>query len=327
MGDTLFATPAIRTVRENFPKAKIIILASPAAAKILKANPYGMEVVVLNNNWIILKILGLIRKGSYDLVLGLSWTSSFFTRFCAAAQTGDFFSVNNTGGFSVIQYCFEVLKTVGVNPGSFHTEFWVKSETGRKVERFLENINYNIKLPLIAVHIGGHYFVRKRWPVPYFVELIRFLTKEGFQVALVGGCEDLKNSLQIEEAIPEVLSAVGKLKLEETAELLKRSRLLIGNDSGPLHLAAAVGIPTIGLFGPTSPDEYYPYHSPSNSYIYKSFSCSPCYRFGGGIWQNVPKCSRPYCMEAIVPQEVLLKAEQILIQSFPCYEVNYAGNS
>ena len=318
LGDTLFSTPAIRALRENFPQARILILANLSAAKVLKSNPYGMEVSISSDQWDFFKILASVHKTRYDLALGLSQLGSLFTRFCGTAFHRDFYDVDCQQKQSVVQMCLEIIQTAGCEPGSSHTEFWMheweETEATQAVHRFFEKMKYH-GAPLVAVHCGGHYFIRKRWPLTNFVKLAGWLqTRADRQVVLVGGREDIENSLIIRDAVPGVLNTVGRFTLEETAVLLKNCRLFIGNDSGPLHLAAAVKTPTIGLFGPTAPSQFYPYHPPSHTFIGKFLPCSPCYKFGGGLWQQIPKCSRAYCMEAITLKEVVLEVERKLNQ-------------
>lgn len=311
LGDTLFATPAIRALGENFPKARILILANPPAARVLKSNPYGMEVVVSRDQWEFFRNLAGVRKAKYDLALGLSQLGSLFTRFCGARYSFDFNNAGKRVDLPVIQMCFEIIQNAGCIPGSSQTEFWLHpwEETAaiKTISGFLASMKHS-GAPLVAVHSGGHYFIRKRWPLDNFIKLAQYIqAKTKFRVVLIGGREDIENSLTIQKAVPDVINAVGRFKLAETAILLKKCRLYLGNDSGPLHLAAAVGTPTLGLFGPTAPGQFYPYHPPFHTYIHKMFSCSPCYKFGGSLWQQIPKCSRAYCMEAITPEEVFEK--------------------
>jgi ADP-heptose:LPS heptosyltransferase len=316
LGDTLFATPAIRALRENCSKARIIILASPPAAEVLRLNPFQMKVIKITDNWDLFKMLTIIRKENYDLALSLSKIGSYFTRFCATPYRGDFFSIDDQYNRPVVQRCLEVLQAVGLNSTWQGTEFWFGEQDRRIVDQFLKETGYNSNFPLIAIHCGGHYFTRKRWPTENFIQLIKFLKAiAGLQVVLIGGAEDVPNTLVIRSAIPDVINATGMLKLSQTAALLKRCRLLIGNDSGPLHLGAAVQIPTIGLFGPTDPYQFYPYNPPAHRYIYKALPCSPCYKFGGGLWQYIPRCSKAYCMELITPEEVAEKAVPEVFQT------------
>lgn len=306
LGDTLFATPAIRAVRQNFPQARIVVLASSIAARVLEGNPLQIEVKVIHDQWELFRSLAEIRKGGYDLAISLSQLGTLFTRYCAARSMADFNSINCSDGLSVVKLCLDVIQAAGMKIITPCTEFWFL-DSGRakatvRVDSLLADYKYDPERPLVAVHCGGHYFIRKRWPLTYFGDLFRILQEQTeAQIVLVGGREDRDIVAQLGVDFPRLLNVVGVLKLEETAELLQRSRLFIGNDSGPLHLAAALQVPTIGLFGPTNPRQFYPYNPPRHTFVYQAISCSPCFKFGGSIWQHLPRCTRSYCMEALSP--------------------------
>lgn len=302
-------------MRENSPRARIVILASPVAAQVLKHNPWQLEVLTAIERWDLLKLLTQIRKEKFDIAISLSQLGGFFTRFCATPVWSDFTHITVQADRSVVQMCRDVLQVIDIHSEGWDrgTEFWYGEHEQQVVEIFLRGSAYHGDKSLVAIHAGGHYFVRKRWPIANFIEVIRFfITELGLQVVLVGGQEDVEDSLIIKSMIPSIISAVGMLKLAETAALLKKCCLFIGNDSGPLHLAAALNVPTIGLFGPTAPSQFYPYKPPNHNFIYKNLSCSPCYQFGGGIWQYLPRCSKAYCMEEITIRELIFMVKQIL---------------
>ncbi len=302
----MFATPAIRALRFNLPRARIVILANQLGVEVFKNNPYQIEVMNCLDQWDLLKKLVEIRKCGFDLALGLSQIGSFFTRFCGTPFRSDFFSISEKNNLSVVKRCLEVLIQSGLAANTYETEFWFRESDQQKVDLFLSKERYDFERPLLAVHCGGHYFIRKRWPLFNFIRLIEALIEiTPFQVILVGGKEDKEDAALIHSILPKVINSAGCFSLGETAALLKRCRLLIANDSGPLHLGAAIGTPTIGLFGPTTPDQFFPYRQPQHRYVYKKLSCSPCYRFGGGLWQYLPRCSKAYCMEEIEVEEVL----------------------
>lgn len=306
LGDALFATPALRALRYNLPQARIVILANQVGVQVFKNNPYQMEVVKCVDQWDLLKNIVDIRKNNFQLAVGLSQIGGFFTRFCGTPIRSDFFTIQKENGLSVVKLCLEVVIQAGLAVNTLETEFWFTDLHREKADLFLNEVAYDYRKPIIAIHCGGHYFARKRWPLLNFIRLIEILlAKTPFQVMLVGGKEDNESADQIKSLLPEVINGVGGFTLGETAALLSKCRLLIANDSGPLHLGAAIGIPTIGLFGPTNPEQFFPYRQPLHQYIYKNLTCSPCYRFGGGIWQYLPRCSRAYCMEAIKVEEVL----------------------
>lgn len=306
LGDALFATPAIRALRFNLPQARIVILANQLGVEVFKNNPYQIEVLNCTDQWDLLKRLVEIRRCGFDLALGLSQIGSFFTRFCGTPFRSDFFSISSKEVRSVVKICLEVIFQAGLMVNTYETEFWLSESEQRKVDLFLKKEKGDLDQPLLAVHFGGHYFARKRWPLWNFIRLIAAIVAEtSYQVILVGGKEDMEDAGTIQSIIPQVINTAGRFSLGETGALLRRCSLLIANDSGPLHLGAAIGTPTIGLFGPTAPSQFFPYSQPLHRYIYKNFPCSPCYRFGGGFWQYLPRCSKAYCMEEIEVNEVL----------------------
>lgn len=300
-------------MRQNFPLARIVVLASPVAARVLEGNPFHMEVRVARDQWELFKSLAEIRKNGFDLAISLSQLGTVFTRYCAAKAMADFNSTRYHSDLPVVQLCLDVIQAAGLKITAPHTEFWfresVRENASARIDSLLAGFHYDPERPLVVLHCGGHYFARKRWPLSYFGRLIRILKSQtGAQIVLAGGREDRDIVNQLGEDLSGVLDLVGELKLEETAVLLQMSRLFIGNDSGPLHLAAALQASTIGLFGPTNPRQFYPYQPPRHTYIYKAISCSPCFKFRGSIWQHLPRCTRSYCMEAIAPEEVAREA-------------------
>ncbi|HEY8463211.1 MAG TPA: glycosyltransferase family 9 protein [Bacillota bacterium] len=319
IGDTLFATPAIRALRDSFSWARIVVLAGCAAYEVLRNNPFNLELVRVTNICSLYKALSWVRDQNFDLALGFSRFGSIFTKLCGAVAYADFSTIEFSTELSAIEACLEVLRIAGqrinlnITGNLVKTDYWLTPQDLRMVDRFLECSGYGGDQPLVAIHSGGHYFSRKRWPVPRFIELIRRLSCErGFQVVLVGGKEDLASALAIRMVEPKTMTAVGILKLSETGALLKRCQLFIGNDSGPLHLAAALGTPTVALFGPTHPRQFYPYPPDRHQYLIKELACHPCYRLGGAVWQFIPRCPKAYCMEAISVDEVIQVVGRVL---------------
>lgn len=322
LGDAIFATPALRALRYSYPEARIFVLASPPAGAVLKANSLGLQISVVPDVLELYRYLQQIRREKYDLAVGLSQWGSFFTRFCGVRNCADFSRLpSRKERQSVVDLCLDVITSLGLSCPSPRTECWWTEQDRERAERFLaqwQKQDEDVSAPMVAVHCGGRYFVRKRWPLEFFVKLIRDLTENyGVRVVLIGGKDDRENCSLIQKAVPAVRDTAGRLTVGETAAFLSRCRVFIGNDSGPLHLAAAVPIETIGLYGPTDPQQFYPYEPPRHTFLYKAFPCSPCYRFGGRLWQHLPRCSRAYCMEAIRPEEVLTRVIARLKPDFP----------
>lgn len=277
-----------------------------------------MEIIVVDNQWDLAREMTKIRRDNYDLALGLSQIGSYCAKLSNAELIVDFDRVESGNDYSVVQLCLEVLKcalhhlNIPASIGSSKTEFWFLPQDEQAVENYLDGHQLNSMRPKVAFHCGGHYFTRKRWPVNRFARLARIL-QEYYEcdIFCIGGMEDLETAMVIQSLVPEVKIMAGELTLSQTAALLAKCRLMIGNDSGPLHLCAAVNTQTVGLFGPTAPCQFYPYNPAFHRFIYKPLSCSPCFRYGGSFLQHVPRCSRAYCMENITGQDVLHEFEQL----------------
>lgn len=158
----------------------------------------------------------------------------------------------------------------------------------------------------VAVHPGGGInpgtsLPAKRWPAERFAALIARLLEQGVRVALLGGPSDAEVVAQVKGHLPAqegLMDFSGQLSLGQMGALLRRGRLFVGNDSGPLHLAVAVGTPVVGLYGPSSPANYGPFDARSSA-LYAGASCSPC--FGPG--RTTPDaCDRSCLTQISVPQ-------------------------
>lgn len=312
MGDAIFATPSIRALREYFPKARIVILVSSSAWAVLKNNPWDLELIRIENQWDLIREITRIRRENFDLALGLSQIGSYCAKLSNAELIVDFDWVDSANEYSVVQLCLEVLKcalrqlNMPVQHLSTKTEFRFLPHDKHMVDEYLTTHHIDLARPMVAIHCGGHHFNRKRWPAESFARLAQ-LIRDGYgcEVVCIGGLEDREAALEIQSQTPHVRVSAGELTLAQTAALLHKCQVMIGNDSGPLHLSVAVNTKTIGLFGPTDPAQFHPYDAKFHRVIYKRLSCSPCYRFGGSILQHLPRCSRAYCMENITNQDVL----------------------
>ncbi len=173
--------------------------------------------------------------------------------------------------------------------------------------------------PPIAVFIGGGSnpgmeLTAKRWPVERYREIVYKLVHERkAQVLLIGGPDDgiLNQALLTGLAVPEgsVLNLAGTTNFGESAALLQRCVLFIGNDSSPMHLAAAVGIPVIAIFGPTSPQEYgpYPLDDPKHIALWRNPKGRPCFFLG-----KMQPCVNCTCMQLVTVDDVWNAVQRLI---------------
>jgi lipopolysaccharide heptosyltransferase II len=171
----------------------------------------------------------------------------------------------------------------------------------------------------IAVFPGGGsnpgmQLTTKRWSLDGYREIVRRLVQDlHMQVLLIGGKEDfeLNESLLAPLDVPpdSVLNLAGQTQFGQTAAYLESSALFIGNDSSPMHLAAAVGTPVIAIFGPTSPQEYgpYPLDDPKHIALWRHPTGQPCFFLG-----KMQACEHCTCMSSVTVDDVWSAIQRLI---------------
>jgi heptosyltransferase I len=180
----------------------------------------------------------------------------------------------------------------------------LRPEERASAAAFLRDQGVGEKETLIGLQLGAS-FPQKRWPPHHWRELIRLLSRKGGNRLVFFGDESDRR-FWAGQGLPEGqgIDTLGRLSLRQLMALLERCRLLVGADTGPLHLAVALGLPVVGLYGPDDPRFTGPYGIDHRVH-YKRLSCSPCYK--------KPTCQGRYdCLQAIEPREVLESMEAIL---------------
>jgi len=185
------------------------------------------------------------------------------------------------------------------------TQLRVSDARLREAESLLLESGARPGRPLVALCPGSTNSRAKRWPAERFAAVAELLAERtGSEIVLVGAAEELEISEEVARrmrARPVVLT--GKTDLALTAAVLKASDLLVTNDTGPAHVAAAVGCPVVVIFGPTNPDTTRPY-STTAEVVRRPPDCAPC------MLRDCPIDHR--CMTAVTPEEVFERAARAL---------------
>ena len=154
----------------------------------------------------------------------------------------------------------------------------------------------------------GARWLNKRWPVENFTELVRRIAsaRPEFRFAIMGSADDSAAGAAINQAAPDrCLDLTGKISLPEMIEWIRLGELMISNDTGPMHVAAALGKPVVGIFGPTEPRRTGPYGQLQNV-VRIDLPCAPCLK---------SRCHYPKpmeCMRGISPEMVFARAMNLL---------------
>lgn len=339
IGDVLMTTPAIEAVRQAYPKAHLAFLAGPWSADLLKSNPFIDNLIIYPASWwdrslsqrwglgYYLRLLHecscgplvhLLREGRFDLSVNFK---SFFQENLAvfAARIPCRLGYGIYGGGFLLTHCIsfpwhlhnvernqELLWGSGVMPRQPHARPTVHLtvEDRQAAEAFLSQQGVKVSShPLMALHVGAGY-PSKRWPLERYTILAEELIRsKGARIILVGGREDLPHIEAMQPHLEGSLIAAGQLSITQTAALLARCQLFVGNDSAPAHLAVAVGTPSVVLFsGENDARIWRPYGE--RCIVIQKFP--PCYPCG--------KARCPYdhsCMREITVEEVLEAVESL----------------
>jgi ADP-heptose:LPS heptosyltransferase len=171
---------------------------------------------------------------------------------------------------------------------------------------------------LVTMHVGAEGFDgRKQWASERFAEVANGLIERfDAHVLLIGGKSDLPLAEEAAELIPEGATILaGQASLKVSGALIETSALFVGNDSAPLHMAAAVGTPAVGIFGPSNWNQFHPLGTPGymQRVVHSDLPCSPCFHFLGNDPPWVHNlCYTRACLKAITPEQVLDAAVELL---------------
>lgn len=157
--------------------------------------------------------------------------------------------------------------------------------------------------PLVGLVLGASTEI-KAWPVEYFARLAVALREAGDRVVLIGGRAEAEREAAVQQRLtPPALTVVGRTDLPRLAAVLAQTDVVVSADTGALHIAAAVGTPVVGLYGPTSPEATGPYGE-QHRILWDRPSCGPCNRR--------PRCRDYHCMRDLTPERVAEAVREIL---------------
>ena len=318
-GDIVHTLPALDALSGRWPEARIDWLVKEEWAGLLEGQPALTELLFLPRSFagwaplaadlrarrydLVIDFQGLFRSGAAtwlsrapervgfaDAREGSAW---FYTRRVAPAEAA-VLAVDRT---------VDLLRQIGApveEPIRFPLPIPAANE--RWADALLQVPDFE-RQNIVVIHAAARWRT-KRWPAEFFARVADSLAAEGARIFLVAGRQQMAQA----EAVAGLTRApavnlAGRCSLLDLAALLKRATLAISNDSGPMHLAAALGTPVIGLFGPTDPRRVGPYGGASVA-LKKQFDCAGCRR-------NV--CAREQaCLRAISVEDVLAETARFL---------------
>ncbi len=325
LGDVLLATPALRAIRHRFPDAEIRIVVGEWSRVVLENNPNIDGIVIYNSkefargHYKAHRLSDLRRSlGTWkpDLAIGLrdDWQTLRHAAFSGAHLVNRGMvhlrewierKQHNRPSSHELDRLWAILRPLDIEPGAVERLEYVVTDDERKAAAEF-TLAHGIESPFAIVHAGTSIKL-KEWSLERFAEAARhIMAHHGLQIVLIGSPDEVRRSAQLAELIHDIgpINISGLLNLRETAALMERSELYLGSDGGAMHVASALGIPTVGLFGPGSYHIFRPVgrHAAAISHL---FPCSPC---------RMTSCIRPNdtCMQAITIEEVVRETDMLM---------------
>ena len=290
IGDLLHTLPALKAVRKKFPSAHVTVVVSPGLESLIQGTPVADRVQTFDKSEIkrspkaFINFASLIRNEHYDLFIDMqpSLRSLVLRWFSGARQVLVYRKrkMNEAGDrrLHAVENFLETVRSLGYDVSADGIELPLTPETLRNSDRFLKERGFEDGRPLVALNcsVGAARPSRNWFPERFAALADRLIDDVGAQVVFVGGKEDRDVVRSVlADMKNKAISAAGELSLPDSVALLARCGCLVSADTGPMHLAAAVQTPVVGLFGSTDPRRTGPVGK-GHQIIRKDLTCVPC---------------------------------------------------
>ena len=277
IGDLIVILPSIQALHDHFPSSNLTVMSAPDHEPVIRALPYveGFEYLPLGSDDFYHKVK------NYDLILQFR---DWYPLSKSTHSTPLHFSLSTRLLYGMPKPAYvhylDALRLLGVKSRQKKPRVVLDADSRQYARRFFSAFEFGSKHPVVAVHPGGSY-EGKRWPADRYAEVVKWLRNTyGARFLVIRGTDSDRLADEITREVPEEYYAiVGELPLLKVAALLARCTFFLGNDSGIMHLADAVGLPTLTLFGPSRPG------------VWGGAGQNAVHLVRDDIWNFCPECS------------------------------------
>ncbi|MFQ5657424.1 MAG: lipopolysaccharide heptosyltransferase II [Candidatus Methylomirabilales bacterium] len=299
VGDAVMTTPTIFRIRQAFPHAKISLLVRPWVAGVFEGNPYIDEIILYDRGGRHAGVTGFLRLAQelqghrFDLAILLQ--NAFEAALLASvARIPHRLGYDTQGrgfllttvvvrdgsvkGLHHVDYYQALTRALGWPEGGEEPTVYLVSGGEERVRTLLQDEGVQPEESLVAFNPGSTYGSAKRWPADRYAALAdRLVESLGVRILLMGaqGDQTVARRVRSSSRQPErIVDLSGRTEIQLLAALLKRCAVFVTNDTGAMHIGAAVGVPVVAIFGPTDPHAT----SPTGRYLLvrQPVPCSPC---------------------------------------------------
>lgn len=299
LGDSLLTLPLLRRIKDSLPQATLSVVTLPKHAEVFRGNAWVDEVILddkhgahggMTGPW---KMAALLRDKNFDLAVIphrsfrsalVAWLAGIPRRVGFSASAGSFLLTDRVP-FSWLAHDLErnlaLAKPLGGGsaPARDEERYIAPPQPSKALTKLLNDAGLKSGERLVGVHPGAAWNT-KRWDSARYAELCRRLSRTGLKPVLVGGPGDAALGAEIAQA-SGAADLTGKTTLEDLKALMGKLSLFVTNDSGPMHLAAAAGVPVVAIFGATTRElGFFPYGE-RHRVVEATLACRPCGLHGG----------------------------------------------
>lgn len=304
LGDCVMAMPAVRNLKKVLGSEPLTVAAPAKIAAIWRTCPFVDQVIALEKPRSFLRSSSQLRAGKFGSAVLLPNS----LRTAAEATLALIPQIIGYPGHARAWLLTNVVEKSAFNFQRQHLQYayidLISAIGGDDADSFpelrvpaLDASPAADGRPQLSLCPGAEYGPAKRWPAPFYAEVAkRFIAEHNARVVLLGAPKDQLAAAMITALCPEVEDKTGKTSLDEFIAELTRSKLVLCNDSGSMHLASALGVPTVAIFGSTEPRRTAPL-GPRTAILREHVPCSPCF---------LRECPLDFrCMTALPPETVI----------------------
>ena len=288
LGDVVLSLPALREIRKRFPQARVTVAVGKSAAEVVRLSDVADEILAVDRVALrdgpklvslvrLFKLVKQVRRSSYDFVIDLhSLSETNVLGFLSGAPKRLYSrrpprSLDFLANFEprppveddhrkrhLVDRYLDVLLPLGISPTDRQPRINTRPHDAAKIEKLLRKSKADFGSPLVGIFPGAGHPTR-RWPLKKFGELADYLVRnDNVRVILFLGPEEAAIEREVRKEFPENTIVLDKLTIAELAAAQARLSVFISNDTGPMHIAAAVGTPVMVLLNKRAPASYLP---------------------------------------------------------------------
>lgn len=326
-GDIVLTAPAVQALARAWPTARLVFVTHAAFVPLMAANPYLHAVVALDRRepfaalrarlaaWHPTAILdlhgkarGFILRHAFPSARQVVWCKRSLSQTLAVRLGGARYHAHM---HIAARYHHAVETLVGRSLPRGELRHFVTPEQRQRAQALLGELGVDMHRPIIGMAPGAMWET-KRWPAESFGALAQWALAQGYQVVLTGSPSEAAALHAVQRIAPRAVSLAGKLDLGTLGGVIAQCRAFVANDSGPMHMARALRVPTVAIFGSTDPGQF---DFSGHALLFGHEPCSPC------SFHGLAQCPRGHmhCLRNLDVGQASLALQSLLTRDRPAY--------